>query len=124
MEILILVGLFFCHYLADYTWLSTPEMLKAKFLGTPLLPIWLHAFMHGFLMFFFMLLISTNFHLIACLTIFQMFSHFIIDTWKGRMNGWFPILQNPANKLHWVVFGFDQFLHLCVLVLMYSLLII
>jgi len=32
------------------------------------------------------------------------------------MNGWFPALQSPANKWHWVVFGFDQLLHALVII--------
>lgn len=123
--IIILIGLFFCHYLADYTWLSTKEMLDAKRLGTPFLPIWLHAVVHGLLMFFFMLIISTNFHLIASLTIFQIVTHFVIDVCKGRLQAWQPeLIGNPANKLHWVVFGFDQFLHAIVIIIMGALLIL
>ena len=39
-----------CHWLADFTHLSTPYMLKAKSKGSPLLPIFSHACVHGFLM--------------------------------------------------------------------------
>jgi len=43
-------------------------------------------------------------------------THFLIDVWKGRMNGWFTTLQSPANKWHWTVFGFDQLLHALVII--------
>jgi hypothetical protein len=46
----ILIGLFICHFLADYTHLSTAWMLNAKRLGTPLFPIFCHAFVHMFIM--------------------------------------------------------------------------
>jgi hypothetical protein len=26
------------------------------------------------------------------------------------------LLQNPANKLHWILFGFDQLLHSLVII--------
>ena len=47
---------------------------------------------------------------------FQLITHFLIDVWKGRMNGWFPALQSPANKWHWIIFGFDQLLHALVII--------
>jgi len=116
---LILLGLFFCHYLADYTWLSTPWMLNAKRFGKPIYPIFIHAFIHASLMLVFLRLFY-NISSIMCmeLFLFQLSTHWLIDIWKGRMNVLFPSLTNPANKLHWVVFGFDQYLHAVVIILM------
>jgi hypothetical protein len=119
MQIQILIGFFFCHFLADFTHLSTDKMLSAKKLGKPIIPIVEHAGMHGVLMGIFL-----AFYLPVAQPLFwnilmlQIWSHLIIDVWKGRMNGWFPSLQNPANKFHWILFGFDQFLHACVIVKM------
>lgn len=118
----ILIGLFICHFLADYTHLSTSWMLSAKRLGKPLFPIFCHATIHSVLMgFFLQFYVKSNdsfneklFILIA----FQLGTHFLIDVWKGRMNGWFPALQSPANKWHWIIFGFDQFLHAVVIIIM------
>jgi hypothetical protein len=117
MDLLILIGLFFCHWLADYTHLSTAWMLNAKRLGKPLLPILTHAMVHSLLMGIFLgcLGISNTIILMA----FQLITHFAIDVWKGRMNGWFSALQSPANKWHWVVFGADQFFHAVVIILMW-----
>lgn len=121
MKLEILIGLFFCHFLADYTHLSTSWMLNAKRLGKPLFPIFIHALVHTLLMGLFLLCMgSSN---IVTLMLIQLFTHFSIDVWKGRMNGWFPTLQSPTNKWHWVIFGFDQFLHSFVIILMYSLII-
>ena len=122
MNELILLGLFLCHWLADYTHLSTAYMLNAKRLGTPLHPIFLHAFIHASLMLVFLALaVRLDSLLLTVLFLFQLVTHFLIDVWKGRMNGWFPSLQSPANKWHWVIFGFDQFLHTTVIVIMYHL---
>jgi hypothetical protein len=118
MNYLLLIGLFFCHFLADYTPLSTPTMLAAKKLGTPLYPILNHGFVHGLLMGLVLLFYTDNHDLWYGLFAFQVISHTLIDTLKGRMNGWFPALQSPANPWHWVVFGFDQFLHAAVIVAM------
>jgi len=122
MQTIILIGLFLCHTLADYTHLSTEKMLAAKRFGKPLAPIILHALMHTMLMFFFLLFITDSWILIPVLAI-QFISHFLIDTWKGRMNGWFPSLQNPANKWHWVIFGTDQYLHALIIIAMSAMLI-
>jgi NADH:ubiquinone oxidoreductase subunit H len=46
----------------------------------------------------------------------QLVTHFLIDVWKGRMNGWFPALRSPSNKGHWIVFGLDQLLHTLVII--------
>jgi hypothetical protein len=116
MQTQILIGLFICHWLADYTHLSNTWMLNAKRLGTPLLPILTHAMVHTLLMGIFLgcMGISNAIFLMGI----QLITHFIIDVWKGRMNGWFPALQSPAIKWHWVVFGFDQLLHTFVIIIM------
>ena len=118
MQTNILLGLFLCHFLADYTHLSTAWMLNAKRLGMPLFPIFAHAGMHTILMsVFLMAYIPTDDKwLFICL--FQLITHFLIDVLKGKMNVWFPSLQSPTNKWHWVVFGFDQFLHAVVIIFM------
>lgn len=118
MNTQILILLFICHWLADYTHLSTNWMLSAKKLGKPLFPIFIHAAMHAMLM-----SLIINYFIgfndkWAYLVIFQWVTHFIIDVWKGKMNYWFPSLQNPANKWHWIVFGLDQLLHAIVIILM------
>lgn len=119
MQTQILIGLFICHWLADYTHLSNAWMLDAKRLGKPLYPIFTHAFIHASLMLVFLALgFGLSGLKLAALFGFQLGTHFLIDVWKGRMNGWFPSLQSPANKWHWIVFGFDQLLHALVIVAM------
>jgi hypothetical protein len=122
MNTLILILLFGCHFLADYTHLSTAWMLNAKRLGKPLYPIFTHAFIHASLM---LVLLALVFGLsglkLAILFGFQLVTHFLIDVWKGRMNSWFPVLQSPANKWHWIIFGIDQYLHAIVIIIMANL---
>lgn len=120
----LLIGLSVCHWLADYTHLSNFWMLNAKRLGSPLLPILAHASIHSLLMGFWIILYSylipksISWNIWLNVVLFQLVTHFIIDTWKGKMNYWFPNLQNPTNKSHWIVFGFDQLLHNIVIILM------
>jgi len=118
MQTQILVGLFLCHLLGDYTHLSTAWMLNAKRFGKPLYPIFCHAEGHAILMGTFIKILGFNWEITVTLFIFQLVTHFLIDVWKGRMNEWFPFLQNPDNKWHWILFGMDQFLHAFVIILM------
>jgi hypothetical protein len=116
MQTKILVGLFFCHLLADFTPMSTEWMLHAKKLGKPLLPILIHALVHAVLMGLFLYLMGVSNYLI--LAGMQWGAHFIIDIWKGRMNGWFPALQTTTNKWFWILFGVDQYFHALVIIFM------
>lgn len=118
MQTIILIVLFVCHWLADFTHLSTAYMLNAKRLGKPLTPIFAHALVHTLLMTASLALLGVWGYKLAILFAFQLFSHFVIDVWKGKMNDWLPELQNPTNKWHWVLFGYDQLLHALVIVFM------
>jgi len=91
-------------------------MLAAKRLGKPLPPIFHHALAHGVLMGLVAWLLFTNVLTAVGIIVFQAATHFGIDVLKGRMNVWFPSLQNPANVYHWWVFGADQFLHQAVII--------
>ena len=115
-QTIILIGLFFCHWLADYTHLSMPHMLAAKRFGKPSFPILQHSFIHALFMFGLLVFFVSDSKTLILLSFFQFLSHFLIDTWKGRMNVWFSSIQSPANKFHWYVFGFDQYLHSLVII--------
>ena len=119
INVCFLMVLFICHWLADYTHLSTAWMLNAKRLGTPLHPILAHASVHAFLMSISALCFGFELSFIFKLFVFQLITHFFIDVWKGKMNVWFPLLQNPANKFHWYIFGFDQLLHALAIIVIY-----
>lgn len=114
----LLILLNICHYLADYTWLSTPWMLAAKFQGKPLFPIFCHATVHAILMEIVLFILIKDVNKEVYLFWLQLGSHFGIDVLKGRMNTWFPSLMSTRNVLHWVVFGGDQLLHQIVIILM------
>lgn len=106
-----------CHWLADFTHLSTPWMLKAKAIGKPLFPIFIHACVHGTLMCI-VLLFFAPINTVLFLTAFQIVTHFCIDVLKGKLNVWFPSLADPKNSYHWWIFGLDQMAHQIVIILM------
>ena len=119
---LILLLLMICHYLADFTALSTPWMLQAKQYGKPLFPILVHAFVHAVLMGS-VLLLFVEFSIAFRLFGIQLIAHFSFDTLKGRLNGWYPILQDNTKRGYWMVLGFDQFMHhATILIMVYYLL--
>lgn len=113
IQLLILLNL--CHWLADYTWLSTDWMLKAKRFGKPLYPILCHAFVHSFLM---GVILQIWYPQARWLFFIQLITHFSIDVLKGRFNVWFPKVSAPSNVIHWAVFGADQFAHQMVIIFM------
>lgn len=123
MHIGLLIALFVCHYIGDYTHLSMPFMLTAKKIGKPLSPIFDHAGLHALLMWATMILLlpKSKWILVLCLCFLQLISHSIIDILKGRMNVWFPSIANPANKVYWYIFGLDQLLHALIIILMWYL---
>lgn len=112
----VLIALNFCHFLGDYTHLSTNWMLIAKRLGNPLFPILVHALVHSILMFTAVWIILDIYMAIVAFCI-QFPTHFFIDVLKGRMNEWFPKLKDPTNKGHWYSFGLDQTAHQMVIIL-------
>lgn len=118
MQTQILIGLFICHWLADYTPLSTTWMLKAKQFGKPLFPIFTHAAVHAWLMTLVLIWFIGFTNVCIYLIIFQLVTHFLIDMLKGKMNSWFPVVQSNTNKWHWIIFGFDQLLHALVIITM------
>lgn len=73
---IILLVLFFCHWLADYAPLSRPYMLEAKRFGKPLMPVFEHAGTHMLLMLACMFFFTDKPSLIVSLAIFQLITHF------------------------------------------------
>lgn len=118
---LLLILLFICHYLADYTHLSTKWMLDAKRIGSPWTPILTHAFIHAALMAIPIAFLVHGFFVQVILFCLQLNTHFVIDVLKGKCNVWFPAVSDPKNKSHWYIFGFDQLLHQLVILTMWYL---
>ena len=54
----------------------------------------------------------------------QLVTHFVIDTTKGVLTGHFPLLADNTQKPFWILYGFDQLLHLLVILLVASLSVI
>jgi len=112
---LIIVALLVCHWIGDFTHLSRPWMLSAKRFGKPVGPIAVHALVHALLMAM-ACLVLVNEQAGALAFAIQFPTHLAIDILKGRLNGWFPALQDPTKYPHWYVFGADQFAH-CMVIL-------
>lgn len=120
MNFAILISLFFCHFLADYTPLLNSWMLQAKSIGKPLFPILAHASVHAILMSLCLWFFWINGVLIVQLFFVQLFTHFIIDLVKGRLQGTYPILNDSKGNPYWILMGVDQYLHTLVIIFMTS----
>lgn len=118
--------LFACHFLADYTHLSTLWMLKAKARGTPIFPIFCHAAVHAVLMSF---AIAIYFDIISFpydvyhKTLYyyviglQLISHTVIDVCKGLISR-NPYFTNNMARPYWILMGIDQLAHQSIILLM------
>ena len=112
---LMLVSLLICHYLADFCFTS-PVMIRAKADGRNPWPILLHASVHALLIGLCLLIWGIKWKLVLMLMLVELISHFLIDTGKGRLTSYFPILADQQKKPYWMLYGFDQLLHLLVIV--------
>lgn len=119
--LLLVTLLLICHFLADFTQLSSIWMLNAKQFGKPLLPVLVHAAIHAALMLIVLLFFTDPFKA-AQLAIVQLTAHFLIDVWKGRIGIRFPVFQDSTKRPYWILLGFDQLLHQLTIVGMVSLL--
>jgi hypothetical protein len=103
------------HYLADYVFPSD-EMIIAKKHGSPILPI----FKHGLVNASFYIIISfffCTFWFSVFVFLIEAVSHTLIDTWKGKMNMWFPTVEDKEKRPHYIIMGLDQLFHQAVIIL-------
>ena len=114
----LLVPLIVCHYLADFC-LTMPVMIRAKAEGKNLWPIALHAAIHAMLVGLCLLIYGIEWKLLSLMMSVEWLSHFVIDTSKARVSIRYPRLADSHYKPYWMLYGFDQLLHLLVIVLIW-----
>lgn len=118
IAVLLLISLLVCHYLADFC-LTSPAMIRAKADGRNPWPIVLHASIHAGLVGICLLLWGVSWNLLLILALVEFVSHFLIDTAKGQLTAHYSILGDIQKKPHWMLYGFDQLLHLLVIVIIW-----
>lgn len=117
MTVLFIV-LLVCHYLADFC-LTSPVMIRAKADGRNVWPILLHASVHAFLIGLCLLLWGISWKILLLMMLAELVTHFLIDTGKGQLTARYPTLADQQRKPYWMLYGFDQFLHLLVIVIIW-----
>lgn len=117
-ELFLLLVLLVCHYLADFC-LTFPAMIKAKADGRNPWPILVHAGIHAGLVGVCLLCWQISWKPLLMMMALELISHFLFDTAKGRLSARFPRLANPQGKPYWMLYGFDQLLHLSVIVIIW-----
>jgi hypothetical protein len=115
---LVLVSLIVCHYLADFC-LTWPGLIRAKADGKNFWPIALHATVHTLLMGICLYVYGIEWQLLCMMMILELTSHFIIDTAKACLTVRFPYLADVRCKPYWMLYGFDQLLHLFVVIIIW-----
>lgn len=117
-ELFLLLVLLVCHYLADFCF-TFPAMIKAKADGRNPWPILLHAGIHAGLVGVCLLCWQVSWELLLMMMALELVTHFLIDTAKGRLSARFPRLADPQKKPYWMLYGFDQLVHLSVMVIIW-----
>ena len=115
MNIVLLILLLVCHYLADFC-LTLPIMIRAKADGRGVGGIMLHSVVHAVLMGICLLLFCVPTDTWLLLMVIEWLSHFIIDSAKGRLSVRWPVLSNASKKPYWMLYGLDQLFHQLVIV--------
>jgi len=76
----------------------------------------LHACIHAMLMGLCMLLFGVSWKMLLLLMLAELVSHYLIDTTKGLLTARFHSLADQQKRSYWMLYGFDQLLHLLVIV--------
>jgi len=117
---LLLISLFFCHYIADFQ-LTTYSMLEAKRHGVPSLPLLAHSAIHGMLVALCVIIAGVSWKMCIGLFLLEFVSHFLIDTTRGLLVDAIPMFADYKRKGYWQLLGFGQFLHILVIILIFAI---
>lgn len=115
---LLLLFLLIGHYLGDYCF-TTPGMIRAKADGSKLGPILLHSGIHAGLVGVCLICWRIPMKTVLMMMLLEVVSHFLIDLGKGLISGRSQVLSDPKKKAYWMLYGFDQLLHLSILLLIF-----
>ena len=120
MDIYIIIGILFFHWLADFVF-QGDEMAKNKSKNIK----WLlyHILIYYLIMLVFTLFIMVNYYGIFSFiwVLINTFLHFIIDYITSKINKY--LWNNKMIHEFFVSIGFDQFLHITFLLFIYYILI-
>ena len=111
---MLLLALNFAHFLGDYTPLNK-WFIKAKQYGKPLYSVAGHGAVNGVL-YGLTVWLFVGYKIALSAFFIETVTHTLIDFSKGKINQWFPIVEDRDKQIHWTVMGADQFLHQVVLI--------
>lgn len=115
--VLLLAGLFFAHFLGDFTALATPGMQTAKAAGRPIGPIAAHGAVHALLVTLVVWgVVAPALPVLVGAAALEFASHFCIDWLRGLLSRDRPGLADPSRGPFWVAVGLDQLAHALVLI--------
>ena len=112
--ILLFLTLNLAHFLGDFTPLNQ-WFIEAKRYGKPIGLVAGHGAVNGVL---YGLAIWLFLDWKAGMFAFgiETVTHTIIDLLKGRINRWFPVVEDTNKPIFWTIMGVDQLLHQIVMI--------
>jgi hypothetical protein len=110
----LLLSLNVAHFLGDFTPLNR-WFITAKRYGKPWWLVAGHGTVNGTLFGLMAWIIAGGKAALIAFTI-ETVTHTLIDLLKGRINQWFPVVEDPAKAIHWTVMGADQMMHQMILI--------
>jgi hypothetical protein len=120
-SIILLIALFFSHYIVDYTTIGNTIEIQDKPFYTLIIHSFIHSIILGFILWLYsMMFANIEFDLIICSMLIQLSSHYLIDMWVGLMNKYYPKVETKTMQS--LILGVDQFLHSVALIIIYFIL--
>ena len=109
--LLILLVLFVFHTLADFTFLQTPKMLKAK-TDVSIWGILPHGAVHAVFVGLIIWVFGFTPEVALMAALIELVVHTAMDFTKGYVPKKFDVFKDMADWKFWAWFGFDQFVHI------------
>jgi len=114
--ILILICFQISHFIFDFVF-RTNSMIEAKKFSKPIFPIIEHAILHAFSFYLIGSMFKFPFEINFTIYLIEFVSHFLIDYFKGFINRFNSITNDVSKSMFWTLFGFDQFLHQIIIII-------
>jgi uncharacterized membrane protein YbaN (DUF454 family) len=105
----LLLTLNFAHFLGDFTPLNK-WMLKAKRYGKPVSSVLAHGAVNSAL-YMLAALFFTDIRMALLVFAIETGTHTATEVLKGRINRWFPVVEDRTKAVHWAVTDADRLLH-------------
>jgi hypothetical protein len=117
-NIILLISLFFSHYIVDYTPIGNAIEVQNNTYRTLIIHSLIHSFVLGIITIGYSYFIKNiNSEIIIYSILIQLLSHYLIDLCVGIINKYYPKVETKTMQS--LILGVDQFLHSIALIVIY-----